>query len=323
MTMKPRKTRVALLVGGPSSEHDVSLASGRVVHANLDKNKYEVVPVLVSRKGEWPIEPKHLKDMIDVAFIAMHGEYGEDGTVQELLEDLDVPYTGSDFMASALAMNKILAQRLLKSHGILVPSSTVVASHEVADLDHASIYLPAVVKPADKGSSVGVSIVRDIDALSKAIEKALSFSKQVMIERYVLGKELTCAVLDDGMSGVFPLPVTEIIPKGATFFDYDAKYTKGGSEEITPARISAEDTLRAQATAVRAHEALGASGTSRTDMILGEDGGLYVLELNTIPGMTETSLLPQAAIAHGMTLGELFDRIIEAAFIKHAAMARR
>jgi len=208
MDMKPHKTRVALLVGGPSSEHDVSLASGRVVHANLDKDRYEIVPVLVSRKGEWPIEPEYLKDMIDVAFIAMHGEYGEDGTVQELLEDLGVPYTGSDFMSSALAMNKILAQRLLKSHGVLVPSSMIVASHEVANLDHALVYLPAVVKPADKGSSVGVSIVREADALLKAIDKALSFSKKVMIEKYILGKELTCAVLDDGMSGVFPLPVT-------------------------------------------------------------------------------------------------------------------
>lgn len=321
--MKTHKTRVALLVGGPSSEHEVSLASGRVVHANLDKDRYDIIPVLVSRKGEWPIEPRHLKDMVDVAFIAMHGEYGEDGAVQELLEDIELPYTGSNFMASALAMNKVLAQRLLKSHGILVPDSMVVAPHEVADIDHASVYLPAVVKPADKGSSVGVSIVREEEALRGAIDKALSFSKKVMIEKYISGKELTCAVLDDGMSGVFPLPVTEIIPKGANFFDYNAKYQKGGSDEITPARLSDEDTLRAQATAVRVHEALGASGASRTDMILGEDGGLYVLELNTIPGMTETSLLPQAAIVHGMTLTELFDRIIEAAFVKHAALMHR
>ena len=322
MSMKPRKTRVALLVGGPSSEHDVSLASGRVVHANLDKDKYDIVPVLVSHKGEWPVEPKHLKDMADVAFIAMHGEYGEDGTVQEILKNLEIPYTGSDHMASALAMNKILSRRLFRAHGMNVPHSVVFNAHESAERDWSDVPLPAVVKPFNRGSSIGAGIARTVDEVKLALERALAYSKIALIEQYIQGRELTCAIIDDGLGHAFPLPVTEILPKSG-FFDYNAKYTKGATDEVTPARILERETGLAQAVALRAHELIGASGFSETDMILGGDGDLYVLEINTIPGMTETSLLPQAALVHGMTLGELFDRIIEAAFIKHAASARR
>ncbi len=322
MGMNPRKVRVAVLVGGPSSEHDVSLASGRVVHANLDKDKYEIIPVLISHRGEWPIEPKHLKDMADVVFVAMHGEYGEDGTVQELLKDLEIPYTGSDHMASALAMNKILSRRLFRAHGMNVPESVVFNHYESAERDWKDIPLPAVVKPSDRGSSIGVGIARTIDEVKLALERALTYSKSALIEQYIQGRELTCAIIDDGMGHAFPLPVTEIIPKFG-FFDYNAKYTKGATEEITPARILGREAGLTQAVALRAHELVGASGFSRTDMILGEDGDLYVLEINTIPGMTENSLLPKAALVHGMTLGELFDRIIEAAFIKHAVMVRR
>jgi len=322
MGMKPPKTRVALLVGGPSSEHDVSLASGRVVYANLNKDRYQITPVLVSRRGEWPIEPKHLKDMADVAFIAMHGEYGEDGTVQEILKDLEIPFTGSDHMASALAMNKVLSRRLFKAHGINVPDSVVFNHYESAERDWSDIPLPAVVKPSDRGSSVGVGIARSIDEVKLALERAFTYSKTALIERYIHGRELTCGIVDDGMGHAFPLPVTEILPK-LGFFDYNAKYTQGATDEITPARILEKEAGLAQAVALRAHELVGASGFSRTDMILGEDGNLYVLEINTIPGMTENSLFSKAALVHGMTLEELFDRIIEAAFIKHAATVRR
>lgn len=322
MGMKPRRTRVALLVGGPSSEHDVSLASGRVVYANLDKERYEIVPVLISRAGEWPVDPAHLKHMADIAFVAMHGEYGEDGVVQEMLKDAGIPYTGSDHMASALAMNKILSRRLFKAHGINVPESRVLEHYESFREDWSDIPLPAVVKPADRGSSVGVSIARTADEVKLALERALSYSKRALIEEYISGREITCGVLDDGMGRAFPLPVTEIVPRSG-LFDYNAKYTKGAADEITPARLPRRESGLAQAVALRAHELVGASGFSRTDMILGENGNLYVLEINTIPGLTENSLLPQAALAHGMTLGELFDRIIEAAFVKHAALAYR
>ncbi len=322
MGMKPLKTRVALLVGGPSSEHDVSLNSGRVVHASLDKDKYEIIPVLINRKGEWPIEPKHLKDVTDVAFIAMHGEYGEDGTVQEILKDLGIPYTGSDHMASALAMNKILSRRLFRAHGMNVPNSVVFNTHESAERDWSDIPLPAVVKPSNRGSSLGVGIARTIDEVKLALERAFAHSKSALIEEHIQGRELNCGVIDDGMGHAFPLPVTEIVPKFG-IFDYNAKYTPGAAEAIIPARILEREAGLAQAVALRAHELVGAAGFSSTDMILGEDGNLYVLEIDTIPGMTENSLLLKAALSHGMTRGELFDRIIEAAFIKHAAMVRR
>jgi len=317
--MKPHKTRVALLVGGPSSEHEVSLASGRAVHANLDPAKYEVMPAVVSRAGEWVIDPSDLSGLADVAFVAMHGEYGEDGTVQEVLKEIGLPYTGSDHLASALGMNKVLASRLFKAHGLNVPKSRILRGHELSSLDLENFVLPAVAKPSNRGSSVGVGLARTDSELRAAVERALSYSPIVIVEEYVPGREITCSVIDDGLGHAFPLPVTEIVPK-SNFFDYHAKYTRGASDEITPARLSENETGIAQANALRAHELINASGFSRTDMILGEDGNLYVLEINTIPDMTETSLLSQAAIAHGMTLPELFDRIIEAAFIKHSKL---
>lgn len=314
--MKTHKTRVALLVGGPSSEHEVSINSGKVVHTHLDKDKYVITPILIDKQGNWPVDPEHVAKTSDVAFIAMHGEYGEDGQVQEILRDIKLPHTGSDVMASSLAMNKILANRTFKAHGINIPNSHVVDLRDLPHIDHSKYELPAVVKPADRGSSVGVSVVRRTGDLEDALHKAFAYSTRAMIEEYIHGRELTCGVVDDGMGNSFPLPVTEIIP-GAHFFDYDSKYTKGASEEITPARISDDLSGAVQAIALRAHHAVGASGFSRTDMMLSDEGDLYVIELNTIPGLTETSLIPQAAIAHGMTLPELFDRLIEAAIVRH------
>ena len=314
--MKTHKTRVALLVGGPSSEHEVSIESGKVVHAHLDREKYTVTPILIDKQGNWPVDPDHVAKTSDVAFVAMHGEYGEDGQVQEILRDIKLPHTGSDVMASSLAMNKVLADRVLRTHGINIPKSHIVDLRDLPHIDHSKYELPAVVKPTDRGSSVGVSVVRRTKDLQDALDKAFAYSTRAMIQEYIHGRELTCSVIDDGIGNVFPLPVTEIVP-GAHFFDYNSKYTKGASDEITPARISEDLSGTVQAIALKAHEAIGASGFSRTDMILSDEGDIYVLELNTIPGLTETSLLPQAAIAHGMSLPELFDRLIEAAVVRH------
>lgn len=308
------------MVGGPSSEHEVSLSSGRVVHKHLDHDKYEVIPIVVGKKGEWPIEQKQLPDIADVALIIMHGEYGEDGTIQEILRDLDMPYTWSDVMASSLAMNKPLSYRAFRANGMDTPEAKIVNRHNFHAVDYDTFELPAIVKPADRGSSVGMSLVRRLKDIEDALHKALTYSKVAMVEKYIPGREFTCGVLDDGMGNIFPLPVTEIIPKTSNFFDYNAKYIVGASHEITPANLSEEERGRLQATAVMAHRAVGASGASRTDMIMGEDGKLYVLEVNTIPGMTETSLLPQGAIAHGITMTELLDRIIESALIRHKSL---
>ena len=318
-----RKLRVGLLMGGPSAEHEVSLASGEVVGKALGSgNKYEVIPILIGRDGTWPIEIEDLADEIDVAFIALHGEYGEDGTVQEILKNQGIPFTGSDVLPSALAMNKVLSLRLLASKGIPVPRFVVVHNHEkeIEPFDHFGF--PVVVKPANRGSSVGVAVVRTPEGLYSSLQNAFRFSRDALIQEYIPGHEVTCSVLDDGLGDVIPLPVTEIIPKSGGFFDYKAKYTPGASEEITPARLTDEGTELIQRTAVAAHRALGASGFSRTDMVIGEDGELYVFEVNTIPGMTETSLLPQAAEAHGLTLEDLFDRIIEAGLRRHGILLR-
>lgn len=311
-----KKLRVALLIGGPSAEHEVSLASGRVVFRELDKGKYDVIPVLITKNGEWSLSPEELREKADVAFVAMHGEYGEDGTVQSFLKSIGVPFTGSDALSSALAMNKILSSRLFSAHGLSVPRFRAVHRHSKHLPDFDFDY-PYVVKPADRGSSVGVSIVRRPSELHRALERAFYFSRDALVQEYIPGREVTCAVLDDGAGDAFPLPPTEIIPRLGGMFDYHAKYTPGATEEITPARFDNDTLLAVQEAALVAHRAVGASGMSRTDMIIGEDGILYTFEVNTIPGITETSLLPQAAIVHGLTLAELFDRIIEAGLRRH------
>jgi len=287
-----------------------------------ESGKYEVLPVLINKDGSWPVDIDDLADEVDIAFIALHGEYGEDGTVQEVLREAGIPFTGSDVLPSALGMNKILSSRLLMSQGVSVPRFVVVHKHEksIDPFDHFGF--PVVVKPADRGSSVGVSVVRGPEELYVALQNAFRLSKDAIIQEYIPGHEVTCNVLDDGLGDVVPLPVIEIIPRSGGMFDYDAKYTPGASDEIVPARLSDEGTELVQRAAVAAHRAVGASGVSRTDMIIGEDGELYVLEINTIPGMTSTSLLPKAAEAHGLTLQDLFDRIIEAGLRKHGLLLR-
>ncbi len=316
------KLRVALLMGGPSVEHDVSLASGAVVASALDTDKYEVTPIVITRGGEWPMSIDEVSAKSDIAFIALHGEYGEDGTVQAILGDAGIPYTGSDVLPSALAMNKILSSRLLSSHGIQVPRFISAHRHEKKLDSFEHFGYPVVVKPVDRGSSIGLSIVRSPEELYVALQKVFYITRDAIIQEYIPGHEVTCNVIDDGLGDAFPLPVTEIIPKSGGIFDYHAKYTSGASDEITPARLSDAGTELVQEAAVFAHKAVGASGMSRTDMIIGEDGELYVLEINTIPGMTSTSLLPKAAIAYGLSLSDLFDRIIEAGMRKHGLLLR-
>jgi D-alanine-D-alanine ligase len=311
------KKRIAVLMGGPSSEHEVSLSSGKTVAKTLDRKKYEVFPVLIDKRGEWGTDAKRLKDLADLAFIAMHGEYGEDGTIQGLLEEIGLPYTGSDPRSSALGMNKVLSERVFRTAGLNTPESLLI--QHFGDLESLRIDFdwPVVVKPADKGSSVGVSIVNNPDEIYSALEQAFAFSRNVMIQEFIRGRELTCGVIDDGLGVARALAPTEIIPKTASFFDYDAKYTSGATEEITPARLPIDFIQLVQKTALAAHKAIGASGFSRTDMILSPYGKLYILEINTIPGMTPTSLLPQEAYACGLDFSEFLDNVIQAALRKY------
>ncbi|MEO8359677.1 MAG: D-alanine--D-alanine ligase [Vicinamibacteria bacterium] len=254
---------------------------------------------------------------IDVAFLALHGKYGEDGTIQGLLELIGTPYTGSGVLASALAMDKVMAKRVLVAEGIPVPRGIHVTradfSHDAAEaVARAVALLPAVVKPSKQGSSVGMSLVDSPPAMEVALRLALQHDDEVLVESRVFGTEITVGVLGVvGSSSVEALPVVEIVPK-REFFDYKAKYDPDQCEEICPARIPEELAREAQALAVRAHTSLSCRGYSRTDMILGPSGPV-VLEVNTLPGMTMNSLLPKAAAAAGIPFAELLHRIVSLA----------
>jgi D-alanine-D-alanine ligase len=304
-------------MGGPSAEHDVSLASAREVIRALDSQRYDVRPLLVAR-DQHHVPRKALADP-DVAFIAIHGEFGEDGTIQGILEAAGVPYTGADAVSSALAFDKSRAAAVLREAGLYVPEFSVLeasASLEqrvaAAGAAVAAYGLSLVVKPTNRGSSVGVTIVRSVNEVVPAIETAFRYSDTAMLQRFVAGTEVTCGILEVGGRAT-ALPPTEIVPKTSAFFDYDAKYTPCASEEITPARLPPDVLKRVRDTAVTAHRAIGCSGFSRTDMIVTPDGALFVLELNTIPGLTPTSLLPQGAAAAGIPFPNLLDHIINAA----------
>ncbi len=340
------KLKVAVLMGGLSSERAVSLSTGRMILEALDKEKYEAIPVdaalfLGSVQRQLPggdreiaaiaeaekalakVGPlRSINDMVsplhspvDVAFIALHGRFGEDGTVQGMLELLGIPYTGSGVLASALAIDKIMCKRVLKDAGVNVPLS-VDLKHK-SELAHRDIIsevkplgYPVMVKPSKQGSTIGMLKVELEGDLLPAVEKAFNYDNQVLIEQFACGTEITVGLLGNDNPQV--LPIVEIVPtKG--FYDYEAKYTPGATEEIVPARISEKAAEAARRQAVMSHQALGCRGMSRVDMIVKSDDDIPVLEVNTIPGMTPTSLLPTAAKAAGIEFKELLDKLIQLA----------
>ena len=309
-----KKLTVALLSGGISSEREVSLQSGDQVYEALDKDKYHILRYDPKTDLEKLVGNA---SKIDVALIILHGPYGEDGTVQGLLDLLNIPYQGSGVLGSALAMNKAVTKQLYEKAGIPVPPYIVCDRDEKVDIDACvkQIGLPLVVKPVTGGSSVGMSIVRSGGDLQSALDKAIAYDSAVMIETYIAGTELTGGVI--GNEELEALPIIEIIPDPTReFFDYKAKYTPGVTQEICPARIDDQLTQQAQSYAKMAHRALYCQGYSRTDMIL-KEGDIYVLETNTIPGMTVTSLLPQAAQVGGISFSRLMDRLIELGMETH------
>lgn len=293
-------------MGGLSDERAVSLASGKNILAYLDAGKYQARPVRMDKSGQWQrkIKPSNT----DLVFIALHGKFGEDGVVQGYLDLLGVPYTGSGVAASAVGMDKVLSKQLFLSASIPVPRGEVLT---VPDQLPQSIELPAFVKPVNSGSSVGVVPVGSMDELRKAIRDTVTHFGSALIEPKIEGRELSVPVI--GNKNAQALPVIEIKPKGSSFFDYRSKYTKGASEEVTPAKIPVPLTNAAQEIAVKCHQVLGCRGYSRTDMIATPRGDLKVLEINTLPGMTTTSLTPQSAAAAGYTFSDLLDRIISLA----------
>lgn len=312
--------KVALIYGGPSAEYEVSVNSAAAIRKNLDPQKYEVVDVHITQDEQWLIDDKPLttedalQDIanVDVAILAVHGTFGEDGKLQQLLSDHSIVFTGSDADASALAMDKVRAGEVFASVGLLVPATRVAETVEQAQALAKEFNLPFVVKPVHQGSSVGVSIVRDWTQLEDAIGLAFEKDHQIILQEFISGREVSCGVLADVDGEITALAPTELIPADADFFDYHAKYTPGATNEVTPPDMDTETIQRIQDLAVRAHQALSCRDYSRTDMFV-RDHDIFLIETNTLPGMTETSILPQQAVVAGMTFAELIDRLINCA----------
>lgn len=308
-TQMNKKLQLALIAGGKSGERDVSLAGAKGVLAALDREKYDI------HQYDPAVDLERLArdaEKLDVAFILLHGPLGEDGSMQGFLDLLGLPYQGAGVLGSALAMDKNLAKILYRLAGLPVAGWLMATPGDIArpgDLS-GKLGFPLVVKPVAQGSSLGMSIVYGDKELAAALEKAFSFDDTVMVEQYVKGREITVGVL--GNDALTALPLVEIITgKEHPFFDYTAKYTPGATVEICPADFPDDIRMRAQEYGLQAHKALQLKGYSRTDMIVAEDGGITVIETNTIPGMTPTSLLPQAAKEYGLSFSQLLDRLIE------------
>lgn len=310
-----KRLKVAVIMGGRSSEREISLRTGQQVSAALRSLGHEVVELDVT-----PFLAEELrKAEIDVVYIALHGKYGEDGCIQGFLEILGLPYVGSGVLASALGMDKIMSKRIFMAEGIKTPPYLIwrwspdqaQQGGKLAARVSSVLGWPVVVKPSREGSTVGVTIVREPETLTAALEEAGKYDRDLLLERYIPGKEITVAVL--GNDDPRPLPIIEIVPKKA-FYDFEAKYIPGMSEHIIPARLSPAQTLRAEELALRAYRALGCRGFARVDMIAHpEEEEPYVLEVNTLPGMTATSLVPDAARAAGLDFPALVERLIELA----------
>src|SRR3989339_758783 len=351
------KINLAVIFGGRSSEHEVSLASAKSVLKALSGDKYNTIPVAITKKGNWLIGAKggeylrlHAKSAgkenaislessqslvtsknndeknlsgfmegeisggIDLVLPILHGAYGEDGRIQGMLDMLGIPYVFSGVLAHALAMDKPRAKIVVKNAGVPVVAEYLLAERNNHDLDEVikKLSLPLVVKPADLGSSVGITIAKDKKSLEKGIERARKYGRAVMLERYIAGREFTVTIMGDDAPET--LPIIEIIPKISEFYDYEAKYEEGGSEHICPALIPDSVGHKMQDYAIKAFKAIGCKDLARVDLIWSrDDNEVYFIELNTIPGMTATSLAPEAARATGLEFSDFLDKLISGA----------
>jgi D-alanine-D-alanine ligase len=300
---------VALLYGGTSGEREVSIASGEGVRQALDGEGFTVVPV---DTGEPDFIDRLRALKPDVAFIALHGKGGEDGSIQGFLETLDIPFTHSGVKASALALDKLVSKLVYQAFDLSTAQYAVVY-RERADADAeralALVGLPCVVKPACDGSSLGISIPKTRAEFFQALEAAFAIGDPLLVEKLIEGVEVTVPVLGNSADGLFALPVIEIVPKNE-FYDYESKYVEGGSRHIIPARITEAEAAACQEAAIEAHRILECAGVSRTDMIITADGTPCLIETNTVPGMTRTSLIPEAAREAGISAGELYRLLI-------------
>ena len=331
--------RVAVIFGGASAERDVAIASGAQVFKALKAKGHEVIAVdtatgILDQQEEKAflgstvkealpvvsasllreglskfISSERLKE-IDICFLALHGGAGEDGRVQGYLDICGIPYTGSAHMSCCYAMDKDVSKLMFKANGVPTPD-WIMAPASLAEVEK-KLGLPVVVKPSREGSTVGLTVVKTPDAYDEAVKVALKYDSEVVIEKFIPGREFTVGVLEDQALGV-----GEIIPKFSEIFDYKSKYQKGGAEEIFPAKISAEQTALLRETALKAHRALRMEGYSRVDFRMDNDGRIWCLEVNTLPGMTGTSLLPQSAAVMGISFSDLCERICMIAIEKN------
>lgn len=334
---------MVVICGGPSNEREISLKTGEQV-LNALPTRYNPHLIEIKESGEWLLKAAYPKQItasrtriktlaphqkrqfsnFDIAFIAMHGKFGEDGKIQALLETIGVPYTGSGVLASALGMNKRKTLEIVGRYGIKTPKFTFLYSlpdsknqlAKVTKMIGRQIGYPCVIKPNESGSSIGISIVHNEKEIQNGLKKAFKEDRVILIEEYIGGLELTCAVMgNSGQTPLTALPPVEIIPANE-FFDYDAKYFSKKTQEICPARISKQRTKQLQNLSKKVHEIIGCDGLSRSDFILTPGGQLHFLEINTIPGLTETSLSPKEAIADGMTFSGFLDKQIQLALLK-------
>jgi D-alanine-D-alanine ligase len=314
--------RVAVLKGGRSLERNVSLRSGAHAQEALARLGHEVVALDVG--AELVKQLRAAKP--DVAFIALHGPEGEDGTIQSLLEAIGVAYTASGPAACMCATDKVLAKHLMHAAGIPTPDFRSLREASIKELGAAdalsdvesALGFPLVVKPASQGSALGVKFARSSEELPGALVGAFSYDRKILIERYVKGRDLAVSVLDDALGeGPVALPIVEAVPREEDFYDYESRYEIGMTTFVCPAELGDETTARAQELALEVHKLLGCHGVARVDLMLDEQSGeLWVLETNVIPGMTETSLLPQAADAAGIGFEELTARVLASAFTR-------
>jgi D-alanine-D-alanine ligase len=291
--------RIGVLMGGTSAEREVSLRSGNAVYNALKGLHYDVIPVDVSQDICVVLE----REKVEIAFLVLHGGFGENGSIQGLLEVLGIPYTGSGVLASALAMDKEASKKIFLYHNIPVPHFLVINTMQGAQ--GINLPLPWVVKPATEGSSIGVSIVKDDTSLKAALEKAFLHSSRVIVEKFIEGKEVHIGILNNQvLGGVEVRPSLE-------FYNYEAKYTAGLTEYILPPEINSSTYKKAGEIALAAHRAIGCKGATRVDLRIDPAGNPYVLEVNTIPGMTETSLLPKIAKLAGFDFPGLIEEILK------------
>lgn len=303
---KEKMVKVGVLMGGISAEREVSMNTGQCVIQALEQRSYEVIPIDVRED----IAARLVGIKMDVAFNALHGKFGEDGVMQGLLEMLRIPYTGSGILASALAMDKIFSRQIFRQQGLPVPKSVVLRTRST-DPENMPPGPPWVVKPAREGSSVGVTIVQLPDQMDEARKMAFRYDDEILVEQYIEGREISVGVLDDRALGAI-----EIIPLRDGFYSYQSKYAVGGSNHIFPAQLDPAAYEGVCRLALEAHRYLRCEGGTRVDLMMDKEGKFYILEVNTLPGMTTESLLPEIARGAGITFDELCHRLVQGASLK-------